>query len=197
CRECIRHFPRSTQHLPCAIMFDVGFSEMLLIAIVALVVIGPERLPKVARTMGHLFARLQRYVNDVKADINREMELDELRKFKSEFEDAAQSVESTFRSEASSAVSEFDLITGELKTSKAAESPLPQSGDTVLAAAETSPAESPIPQSSDTALPAAETAAAEPVQADLFVPATADDRPAHSAAGSEVPVMPVKSKTAA
>ena len=61
-------------------MFDIGFSEIVVIAVVALIVIGPERLPKAARTLGHLFGRLQRYVNDVKADISREMELDELRK---------------------------------------------------------------------------------------------------------------------
>ena len=61
-------------------MFDIGFSEIVVIAVVALIVIGPERLPKAARTLGHLFGRLQRYVNDVKSDINREMELDELRK---------------------------------------------------------------------------------------------------------------------
>jgi Tat protein translocase TatB subunit len=69
-------------------VFDVGFSELMVIAVVALIVIGPERLPRVARTMGHLFGRLQRYVNDVKADINREIELEELRKFKTTFEDA-------------------------------------------------------------------------------------------------------------
>ena len=61
-------------------MFDIGFSELVVIAVVALIVLGPERLPKAARTMGHLFGRLQRYVNDVKADINREIELEELRK---------------------------------------------------------------------------------------------------------------------
>jgi len=54
-------------------MFDIAFSEIALIAVVALVVIGPERLPRVARTLGHMFGRLQRYVNDVKADINREI----------------------------------------------------------------------------------------------------------------------------
>ncbi len=74
-------------------MFDIGFSELMVIAVVALVVIGPERLPKVARTAGHLMGRLQRYVNDVKSDINREMELEELRKFKDEFEQTAQSVQ--------------------------------------------------------------------------------------------------------
>jgi sec-independent protein translocase protein TatB len=74
-------------------MFDIGFSELLVIAVVALIVIGPERLPKVARTAGLLFGRLQRYVNDVKADIQREMELDELKKLRSQFEEAARSVE--------------------------------------------------------------------------------------------------------
>jgi sec-independent protein translocase protein TatB len=74
-------------------MFDIGFSELLVIAVVALLVIGPERLPKVARTAGHMFGRLQRYVNEVKADIQREMELDELRKLRSQFEDAARSVQ--------------------------------------------------------------------------------------------------------
>src|SRR6185295_16629578 len=80
-------------------MFDVGFSELMVIAVVALIVIGPERLPKVARTMGHLFGRLQRYVNDVKADINREIELEELRKLKTTFEEAARSVQNTVHSE--------------------------------------------------------------------------------------------------
>ncbi len=70
-------------------MFDIAFSEMLVIGVVALVVIGPERLPKVARTLGHLFGRLQRYVSQVKADVNREMELSELSKVKTEFEGAA------------------------------------------------------------------------------------------------------------
>jgi sec-independent protein translocase protein TatB len=78
-------------------MFDIGFSELILIGIVALIVIGPERLPKVARTAGHLFGRFQRYVNSVKSDISREMELDELRKagqaFKESVESSARSVE--------------------------------------------------------------------------------------------------------
>ena len=76
-------------------MFDIAFSEIVVIAVVALIVIGPERLPKVARTLGHMFGRLQRYVNDVKADINREMELDELRKLKSEVQTAASEFESS------------------------------------------------------------------------------------------------------
>src|SRR5436309_1783588 len=67
----------------------------MVIAVVALIVIGPERLPKVARTLGHMFGRLQRYVNDVKADINREIELDELRKLQSEVQSAARDLESS------------------------------------------------------------------------------------------------------
>src|SRR5512137_802700 len=76
-------------------MFDVGFSEIMVIAVVALIVIGPERLPKAARTLGHLFGRLQRYVNDVKSDINREIELDELRKLQQQVKTAAQDFEAS------------------------------------------------------------------------------------------------------
>ena len=74
-------------------MFDIGFSELIVIALVALIVIGPERLPRVARTLGALLGRAQRYVNDVKADIQREVDLGELKNIKSTFEDAAKSVE--------------------------------------------------------------------------------------------------------
>ncbi|HMZ83029.1 MAG TPA: Sec-independent protein translocase protein TatB [Rhodocyclaceae bacterium] len=76
-------------------MFDIGFSELMLIAVVALVVLGPERLPKVARTAGHLLGRLQRYVNDVKADINREIQLEELKKMRLEMENSARDLETT------------------------------------------------------------------------------------------------------
>ena len=88
-------------------MFDIGFSELLVIAIVALIVIGPERLPKVARTLGHLFGRMQRYVNDVKADITREMELEELRKLQSSVEDAARSIQGSVDKEVNDARTEL------------------------------------------------------------------------------------------
>ncbi|MCA1977942.1 MAG: Sec-independent protein translocase protein TatB [Thiobacillus sp.] len=78
-------------------MFDIGFSELVVIGVVALIVIGPERLPKVARTAGHLYGRLQRYVTTVKSDISREIQLDEMRKagqsFKASIESAASGVE--------------------------------------------------------------------------------------------------------
>ncbi|MCC7326696.1 MAG: twin-arginine translocase subunit TatB [Burkholderiales bacterium] len=76
-------------------MFDIGFSELVIVAVVALIVIGPERLPKAARTLGHLFGRLQRYVNDVKSDISRELELDELRKLQKQMQTAASDLKST------------------------------------------------------------------------------------------------------
>ncbi|MEQ1516611.1 MAG: Sec-independent protein translocase protein TatB [Usitatibacteraceae bacterium] len=76
-------------------MFDMSFSEIAVIGVVALVVLGPERLPKVARTAGHMFGRLQRYVATVKADINREMDTSELAKLKQEVQDAARSFEQT------------------------------------------------------------------------------------------------------
>jgi len=78
-------------------MFDIGFSELVVIGVVALIVIGPERLPKVARTAGHLYGRLQRYVSTVKSDISREIQLDEIRRagqsFKESVESAASGVE--------------------------------------------------------------------------------------------------------
>ena len=80
-------------------MFDIGFSELLVIGLVALIVIGPERLPRVARTLGILAGRLQRYVADVKADINREVELEELRKMKDSVQQAATGIENSVQSE--------------------------------------------------------------------------------------------------
>ncbi|MGA7949825.1 MAG: Sec-independent protein translocase protein TatB [Thiobacillaceae bacterium] len=84
-------------------MFDFSFSELILIGVVALIVIGPERLPKVARTAGHLFGRFQRYVNSVKSDISREMELDELRKVGQAFKESVESGARNLESKASEA----------------------------------------------------------------------------------------------
>lgn len=65
-------------------MFDVAFSELIVIAIIALIVIGPEKLPRVARTLGSLVGRMQRYLGSVKADINRELQLEDLQKLQQE-----------------------------------------------------------------------------------------------------------------
>lgn len=74
-------------------MFDIAFSELLIVGIVALVVIGPERLPKVARTAGQWLGRLNRYVSQVKQDIDRDIKLEELRKMQQEMKDTAQKYE--------------------------------------------------------------------------------------------------------
>lgn len=91
-------------------MFDVGLSELMVIGVVALIVIGPERLPKVARTLGHLFGRMQRYVNDVKADISREMQLEELRALQNSMQDAARQIEQTVTKEVNAVESDFQQI---------------------------------------------------------------------------------------
>ena len=80
-------------------MFDIGFSELLVIGVVALVVIGPEKLPRLARTLGHLAGKLQRYVSDVKADINREIELEDLRKMRDSMQQAASDFQGNFAAE--------------------------------------------------------------------------------------------------
>ncbi|HRO58657.1 MAG TPA: Sec-independent protein translocase protein TatB [Burkholderiaceae bacterium] len=91
-------------------MFDFGFSELMVIGLVALVVLGPERLPRVARQAGQWMGKLQRYVADVKSDINRQMELEELRNLQKEVTDAAREVKSSFESSVNEAQSEFDSI---------------------------------------------------------------------------------------
>lgn len=98
-------------------MFDIGFSELMLIGLVALIVIGPERLPKVARTVGHLLGRLQRYVSDVKSDIQREIQLDELKKLQSEMKDSARAFESSVRSEVADMKGAVEQGTADAKAS--------------------------------------------------------------------------------
>jgi sec-independent protein translocase protein TatB len=113
-------------------MFDIGFSELLVIGVVALIVIGPEKLPRMARTVGHLAGRLQRYVADVKADINREIELEELRKMRDSMQEAASSFETSVQSELNKTETDLnksvEAVVGDLNTetksaeTKAAES---------------------------------------------------------------------------
>jgi sec-independent protein translocase protein TatB len=89
-------------------MIDFGFDKIALIGAVALVVIGPEKLPRVARTVGHLLGKAQRYVADVKAEVNRSIELEELKKVKTQFEDAARNVEQAVQSEIQQTSADFD-----------------------------------------------------------------------------------------
>jgi sec-independent protein translocase protein TatB len=98
-------------------MIDFGFDKLALIGAVALIVIGPEKLPKVARTLGHLVGKAQRYVADVKAEVNRSIELDELKKMKTQFEDAARDVESSVSQQMNEASSSFDKDWASIGTS--------------------------------------------------------------------------------
>ncbi|WP_137917835.1 Sec-independent protein translocase protein TatB [Hydrogenophaga sp. 2FB] len=76
-------------------MIDLGISKLALIGAVALIVIGPEKLPRVARTVGALLGKAQRYVSDVKAEVSRSMELEELKKMKDTMTEAARDVGAT------------------------------------------------------------------------------------------------------
>jgi sec-independent protein translocase protein TatB len=146
-------------------MFDIAFSEITLIAVVALIVIGPERLPKVAKTLGHMFGRLQRYVNEVKADINREMELDELRKLKSEVQSAAQGLQDSVTQAAHEVESGVRSVEAQLNANESAATTV-AAGDTTAIAAVPATAETSAP-SAPPASPAAPTDAEPPRQAAL------------------------------
>ena len=96
-------------------MIDFGFDKIALIGAVALIVIGPEKLPRVARTVGHLIGKAQRYVADVKAEVNRSIDLEELNKMKGDFETAARDVQQTVSSEIDQAQADFNsTFNGEL-----------------------------------------------------------------------------------
>jgi sec-independent protein translocase protein TatB len=104
-------------------MLDIAFGELMVIGVVALVVLGPERLPRVARTAGHLLGRFQRYVSEVKADINREIELADLKRLQTTVEDAARSIETSVRTgmdeaqkELRSAEDEFKQVQAQVQT---------------------------------------------------------------------------------
>lgn len=95
-------------------MFDIGFTEMILVAVVALIVLGPERLPRVARQAGEWLGKLRRYVDDVKSDINRQMELEELRRIHSEVTTAAESLQKSMQSVVSDASKDLAEINATL-----------------------------------------------------------------------------------
>lgn len=140
-------------------MFDVGFSELLVIGVVALLVIGPEKLPSVARTVGALLGRMQRYVNDVKADINREIELDELKKLQTTVQDAARSIETSVNE----TVSGFQAQADELNKIASVDPFADPSGLTAPAPATTepaAPAAAPVTESVQASLPLGDAAPA-------------------------------------
>ena len=125
-------------------MFGIEFSEFLIIGVVALIVLGPERLPKVARTAGHLFGRLQRYASDVKQQVKREMDADDIKTLQSQFQevkDAASDMENKIRKESaqteSQLMSAVDETTSSLEFVEKAAPETPANPDT--APAEPSP----------------------------------------------------------
>src|SRR5690606_10633094 len=103
-------------------MFDFGFSELFVIGLIALVVLGPERLPRVARQAGQWMGKLQRYVADVKSDINRQMELEELRNLQKEVTVAARNIESSFKCTIVETKSEVDSIAASFESPSSGES---------------------------------------------------------------------------
>jgi sec-independent protein translocase protein TatB len=111
-------------------MFDIGFSEMMVLAVVALVVIGPERLPKVAKQAGEWMGKLRRYVDDVKSDINRQMELTELRKLQTQVTDAAKELGDSVQSTMSGVQSQFDEVQ---KSIEGTDTPPPTDWDRIYA----------------------------------------------------------------
>jgi sec-independent protein translocase protein TatB len=110
-------------------VIDLGVSKIALIGAVALIVIGPEKLPRLARTVGTLLGKAQRYVADVKAEVNRSMELDELKKMKDTVEGAARDVENSIQTNAADFEKQWGDATGQ--TSAAASDALIRDGLTI------------------------------------------------------------------
>jgi sec-independent protein translocase protein TatB len=153
-------------------MFDFSFGELALVAVVALVVLGPEKLPKVARTVGHLMGRARAYANQVKSDIDREVQMDELRKlqqqaqeaarsFESAVNDASRSVEQEAAKIESTVNQEVSAATTESSSSASASSPGSAAVADEIAALETSIAEQAVSQNTQAQPQSATTAFAQ------------------------------------
>jgi len=100
-------------------MIDIAVSKMALIGAVALIVIGPEKLPRVARTVGMLLGKAQRYVSDVKAEVNRAMDLDELKKMKDSVEQAGHEIEREIHTTRTDFEKDWNAATGALNDADA------------------------------------------------------------------------------
>src|SRR5512140_135482 len=126
-------------------MFDVGLSELMVIAVVALVVIGPERLPKVARTAGILLGRLQRYVSDVKADINREIQLEEIKKMQANVAEQVRDIGQSVNEQLKTVETELNASIAAGIEEKAASAATADGGDAAAAVADANAAAIPAP----------------------------------------------------
>ena len=98
-------------------MIDLGLSKLAIIGVVALIVIGPEKLPKVARMAGTLYGRAQRYLHEVKSEVSRELELDELRNLKKEVEETAQTIRSDVESAVKGSIDDVESAWRDLPSS--------------------------------------------------------------------------------
>lgn len=111
-------------------MFDIAFSELVVIAIVALIVIGPEKLPKVARTLGALTGRMQRYMAQIKEEVNRESRFEELQKLQEEIKAAASATQVDLQATANEIVQDLEMNVSnkhiDTDVSKPVESPHPK-----------------------------------------------------------------------
>jgi len=171
-------------------MFDVGISEIMVIAVVALVVIGPERLPRVARVIGTMLGRAQRYVADVKAEVTREMELEELRKLQAQMKDAAQTIQQQVSSAGAEVQSAVSGAEQELNRTLAEASS--------LSATDSATSAVPLPEVTPLAEPPGTplTSLTSPEVADAATAGTLPEPPAEAAVAGATPSVPADSGTA-
>lgn len=161
-------------------MFDVGFSELGVIGLVALIVIGPEQLPRVARTAGHLMGRLRRYVSDVKSDISREMELADLQRISDEVKESARSLESSIREQVAGIESEVQQSIATPSMHELVENTVVQASAEYVAAEPAEAASAVEPSPSSVESDAAAEIVIDPNQMDLFgaspIPTASSDK---------------------
>lgn len=160
-------------------MFDIAFTELLVIGVIALIVIGPERLPKVARTVGQWLGKLNRYVSQVKQDIDRDMKLEELRKMQQEMRETAQKYEILASQTAREAEEVVVQETGQI--SRVMQAMSATDGGLAMQEYEKIQAEEASKQTADAALPAPAAAEAEPLQVSASPKAPADGTPGSTA----------------
>lgn len=160
-------------------MFDIAFTELLVIGVIALIVIGPERLPKVARTAGQWLGKLNRYVSQVKQDIDRDMKLEELRKMQQEMRETAQKYEILASQTAREAEEVVVQETGQI--SRVMQAMSATDGGLAMQEYEKIQAEEAARRTADAALPAPAVSEPEPVQASASPKAPAGGTPGPTA----------------
>lgn len=110
-------------------MFDISFTEILIISVVALIVIGPEKLPHVARVVGRIFGRARRFVSNVKEEVSNEIRLDELKELRASMQETAQSFETSVRREVDQIKSTTNSVAQSINKDTAAATTYPRSAD--------------------------------------------------------------------